>query len=332
MSTASPNRPGFTHIRNSDGTITSVCNRCPLTIARTFDAEDLVALESRHVCQAAERRQVVRLVHRTYDSTVREGDRLASRHRKILNGRGPGLSQSAKVELIRAHLFSHPCHGCAKSVEHLSPNDERVCFRCHLSLKDRWKELAGIAPPSPKRGEINRSHKLQFYSDDEAFLDTFTRFISAALKAGNAVIVAATESHRNCLFQRLQAHGLDIAATVEEGRYVPLDVGGTLSTFIVDDCLDPVRFWEAASALVAAAAKAARGERPRVSACGECAPLLWAKGRRDAAIRLEQLWDEIAKTYDVDILCGYPGGTLHGEQGRAIFQRICAEHSAIYAQ
>jgi hypothetical protein len=50
------------------------------------------------------------------------------------------------------------------------------------------------------------------------------------------------------------------------------------------------------------AVKAAMGGYPLVAACGECAALLWAQGNCEATIREEQLWDEIAKTYDVDIL------------------------------
>jgi MEDS: MEthanogen/methylotroph, DcmR Sensory domain len=159
-------------------------------------------------------------------------------------------------------------------VEQLSPNDEEVCFSCHLSLKDGWRELARVAPHLPGSGEINHSHQVQFYSDDEVFLVTFTRFMVRALEAGNAVIVSATESHRESLFQRLQSHGLDLAAAVEEGRLIPLDVGGALSTFMVDAFPDRVRFLEVASALVVAAAKAVRRECRRVAACGECAPLL----------------------------------------------------------
>jgi hypothetical protein len=83
--------------------------------------------------------------------------------------------------------------------------------------------------------------------------------------------------------------------------------------------------------LIASAAKAAKGERPRVAACGECAPLLWAQGKAEAAIRLEQLWDEIARTYDVDILCGYPLSGVHRDENSHVFQRICAEHSAVYS-
>ena len=37
----------------------------------------------------------------------------------------------------------------------------------------------------------------------------------------------------------------------------------------------------------------------------ERAPTLWAQGEGSAAIQLERLWDEVAKTCDVEILCGY---------------------------
>jgi DNA-binding NarL/FixJ family response regulator len=183
---------------------------------------------------------------------------------------------------------------------------------------------------APRKGEITRNHEVQFCTDDASFLVGFSRFIEAALKAGNPVIVVTTESHGKSLFQMLQAQGLNIGAAIEQGRYIPLDVAETLSTFMVNDLPDPVRFLKVAGDLVAAAAKGARGEHPRVAACGECAPTLWAQGKADAAIQLEHLWDEIAKKYDVDILCGYVLESFQREQENHICERICAEHSTVY--
>ena len=181
-------------------------------------------------------------------------------------------------------------------------------------------------------GRLTRRHEVQFYADDASFLDGFTRFITDALKAGDAAIVIATESHLDSLFQRLEAHGLDVYAAKKRGSYVSLDVADTLSMFMVDDLPEPSRFLEVASSLVSAAAKARKGERPRVAACGECAPVLLAQGKADAAIRLEQLWDGLARTHDVEILCGYSMTSFHGEEGSQIFERICAEHSAVHSQ
>ena len=180
--------------------------------------------------------------------------------------------------------------------------------------------------------EIARRHEVGFYSDDASFLDGFTQFIGAALKAGNAVIVVATESHRDSLLPRLQTLGSDIGAAIEQGRYISLDAAETLSTFMVKDLPDPVRFSKVTGDLIQTAAKAAKGERPRVAACGECAPLLWAQAKPEAAIRLEQLWDEIAKSQDVDVFCGYLLGSFQGEVGNHIFDKLCAAHSAVHSR
>ena len=191
----------------------------------------------------------------------------------------------------------------------------------------RLPEIAGN-----KKIEISGRHEAGFYSDDASLLDGFTQFIGSALRAGNAAIVVATEFHRDGLLPRLQSHGLDIGAAIEQGRYISLDAADTLSTFMVNDLPDPARFRQAAANLFAAAVKAAKGEHPRVAVCGECDPPLWKLGNGQAAIRLEHLLIEIAKTYDIDILCGYPLGSFHGKQDSHIFQRICAEHSAVFSQ
>ena len=98
---------------------------------------------------------------------------------------------------------------------------------------------------------------------------------------------------------------------------------------MVNGLPDPARFLKVAGNLVAAAAKASKGERPRVAACCECAPTLWAQGKADAAVQVEHLWDEIAKHYNVDILCGYVLNRFQHEQENHIYERICAEHSAV---
>jgi MEDS: MEthanogen/methylotroph, DcmR Sensory domain len=108
-----------------------------------------------------------------------------------------------------------------------------------------------------------------------------------------------------------------------------LDVVDTLSTFMVNDLPDPARFLNVAGNLVAAAAKASRGDRPRVATCGECAPILWEQGKADAAVEVEHLWDEIAKSCNVDILCGYVLNSFQREHESHIYQRICAKHSAV---
>ena len=178
----------------------------------------------------------------------------------------------------------------------------------------------------PRKAEISRSHAVEFYSDDAAFVVGFTCFIEAALKAGRALIVVATESHRKSLLQRLLEHGVDIASAIEQGRYLPLDVADTLSTFMGNDLPDPARFFGVVGDLIEAAARATAGEQSRVAICGECASILWAQGKADAAIQVEQLCNQLSKRYEMDILCGFSLSSFYREEDKQVFQRICSEN------
>jgi DNA-binding NarL/FixJ family response regulator len=194
---------------------------------------------------------------------------------------------------------------------------------------DRLGHEGGLPSRALRKEETTGSHGVHFYPDDASLLFGFTRFIESALNAGNAAIVIATESHRKRLLRSLHAHSVDCAAAIEQGRYIPLDVAETLSAFMVNDLPDPVRFSTFAGDLIKTAAKAAKVQSPRVAACGEATCSLWAQGKADAAVQLEHLWDEIAKTYDVDILCGYVLNGSQSGQEQGVRERICGEHSGV---
>jgi len=180
--------------------------------------------------------------------------------------------------------------------------------------------------------EISRRHEVAFYPDDASLVDGFSRSIEFALKAGSAVIVIATESHRASLFEKLRLDGVDVGAAIEQGSYISLDVTDTLLTFMANDLPDPVRFRNVAGDLITRAAQAAKGQHRRVAACGECAPALLAEGKEEAAVQLEHLWDEIARRYNTDILCGYLSNAFQGTESGHIFASICAKHSAVHGQ
>ena len=66
--------------------------------------------------------------------------------------------------------------------------------------------------------------------------------------------------------------------------------------------------------------------RRRVAVCGERAGRLWAEGKTDAAIKLEQLFNELAKRHQMDILCVYP--LADAEDAKSSLRSLCAEHSS----
>src|ERR1700735_4022224 len=93
---------------------------------------------------------------------------------------------------------------------------------CETKTLNRTDEP--LQPPALERVDATRNHEVEFYADDAAFVIGFTRFIEAALVAGNTVIAVVTESHRRSLLEKLRQHGVDIVAAVEQARYVSLDV------------------------------------------------------------------------------------------------------------
>jgi DNA-binding NarL/FixJ family response regulator len=189
-----------------------------------------------------------------------------------------------------------------------------------------------VVSPFPPQNVWIARHEAGFYSHDRFVLDDLTRFIGAALKAGNAAIVVATESHRDSLLPRLQAYGLDIGTAIEQGRYIALDAADALPTFMLRGMPDSVVFLKLLGDLIGTAAKAAQGEQARVAIFGEMCHVLWAQGNAEAAIQVENLGNQLAKTYDVDILCGYSLSSVQGGMHTRVFERICAEHSAVYSR
>jgi hypothetical protein len=122
---------------------------------------------------------------------------------------------------------------------------------------------------------------------------------------------------------------VDVDAAIQRGTFVPWDSRDALSTFMVHGWPDEVRLSTALGGLIESITKGVTEERRRVVTCGECAPVLWAEGKVDAAIRAEYLWNEATRRHGVDTLCVYP--SLRGLEDDLSFRRLCAEHTAVYS-
>jgi len=188
------------------------------------------------------------------------------------------------------------------------------------------------APKDDHAAAIRHCHEVAFHADDDSVVDGYARFIESALKSGNAVIVVVTEAHRASLLSRLEADGVDVAAAIKQGSYVPLDAGDALVRLTVNDMPDPVRCRKVIGDLVTGAAKSVKGEHGQIVVCGEIAPTLLCKGNAEGAIQLEHLWDEITKGYGVHTLCGYLWSAFPDRESSPIFRRICGEHSAVHGR
>jgi CheY-like chemotaxis protein len=188
-----------------------------------------------------------------------------------------------------------------------------------------FDKSVGDYPPA-----LTNCHEVAFYADDASLVDGYAGFIESALRIGNAVIAVTTEAHRSRLFTRLEAGGLDVDATIGRGTFISLDASDAGSKLTVNDMPDPIRCRKVIGDLITSAAKAVAGEHDRVQVCGEIAPTLLANRNAEGAIKLEHLWDEIARPYGVQTLCGYLRTAFMSRDSTGLFEQICAEHSLIH--
>jgi PAS domain S-box-containing protein len=186
-----------------------------------------------------------------------------------------------------------------------------------------------VLPSLPRPAGARQGHMVQFYGEDSALIDAVSAYIGEALEEGNAALVLATAEHREALTERLERRGLDVAGARAEGRYVMLDAAETLSKFILEGWPDPVRYEETVARLVIQVKSAARGNPPRLAVFGEMVALLWAQGKFQTAVRLEQLWNELQQHEPFSLRCAYPIRGFDRAEHAEAFLAICSEHSHV---
>jgi hypothetical protein len=173
------------------------------------------------------------------------------------------------------------------------------------------------------------SHSVDFYADDSAFLDNLSDLVGRALKAGGVCLIIAAAPHRQGIARRLRASGIDLALAVRNSQYLLLDAEATLARFMVDGLPDRDRFFAAIEPLLLNAKASLGPDAPLPIAFGEMVAILWADGHREAALRLEQLWNELASRHSFALRCAYPIDYFAHPDEDLLFQQIRAEHNHV---
>ena len=186
-----------------------------------------------------------------------------------------------------------------------------------------------LALPWQAAGALPGEHVAYFYQASDSLLVALCDFIGPALGAGNAAVIIATKLHLEGLEHRLRARGLDTQKASKQGRYIALDASETLANIMLEGMPDASRFAEIVGGAIARTSASVKAARPEIAAFGEMVSLLWTEGKIDAAIRLEQLWNELANKHSFSLRCAYPVAKFCGEKNAQPLMRVCAEHSAV---
>lgn len=172
------------------------------------------------------------------------------------------------------------------------------------------------------------AHEVQFYAEDRPLVEEISRLIASSLVNGDSAVVIATRAHRDALARALLARDVNLPRIIAQGRYLAWDAAETLSRFMAGGMPDAERFSSLASGAISEAKSAARADA-HVLIFGEMVALLWSQGNREAAVRLEELWNDLAERHAFSLRCAYPIHGFHGGADAEFFDRICGAHSAV---
>jgi signal transduction histidine kinase len=168
-------------------------------------------------------------------------------------------------------------------------------------------------------------HDAHFYEDALSLAQRVAQHLGDALVAGGGAIALARAEHLAMFDRILTDQGVPLADHRARGRYIPIDADVLCRQLVPGMLPDVGAFRTTVGGLIDDLASSI-GDAP-LHVYGELVDMLWAVGKVDAVIRLEQLWTELGRERGFDLLCGYRlGGFAAGEDTPA-FETICAHHT-----
>jgi len=169
-------------------------------------------------------------------------------------------------------------------------------------------------------------HAVQFYESDDSLITIVARFLADGFRQSQPGVVIATPEHCVAIEESLAAYQLDARRMKQLGDLVVLDAREVLGTIMADGMPHAPSFKHVLGSTFAEVARI-HPERT-IRAYGEMVDVLWKDGMTAAAIRLETLWNELAKSYDFKLLCGYSMGNFYKD---AAVGEITRQHSHLLA-
>jgi len=182
-----------------------------------------------------------------------------------------------------------------------------------------WRELL--------KGPSGGDHFVQIYKDEAFLLEAVAEYAGTGLRRGEGVVIIATPSHRAAFVQQLEDSGVAAEEARQRGQLLLLDADETLARFTPGGMPE----WQSFRALIGDLIARLRLEYPTVRAYGEMVDLLWQRGEREAAIRLEEFWNDLAGLQTFSLLCAYYMDNLDQAAYSGPLDCVCRVHSHLIA-
>lgn len=174
-----------------------------------------------------------------------------------------------------------------------------------------WNELL--------RHSTDGDHIVQTWQDEAFLAETVAEYIGAGLRGGEAGLVVARPAH----FELFKRNLPEARAAGRSGQLRYFDAEDTMAKFMRDGMPDWNRFHQAVGGLIAEL----RLQYPAVRVYGEMVDVLWQRAERDAAIRLEEFWNELAKLQTFSLFCAYRLDNLDADAYGGALESVCHVHT-----
>ncbi|HEY2380050.1 MAG TPA: PAS domain S-box protein [Terriglobia bacterium] len=183
-------------------------------------------------------------------------------------------------------------------------------------------------PPFHQHRSATHQHAVQFYESDNYLSAEVARYLAHGFRNGNAMVVIALPEHRTAFKKHLDSQGFDVDATIRSGQFKEFDAHETLRAFMDSELPNRERFRTVIGQVIDECRN--RYQPAPVLAYGEMVDILWRDGKHEAAIRLEELWNELAEDRHFDLFCAYALNGFYKGDHHPQFERICRTHSLVY--
>lgn len=169
-------------------------------------------------------------------------------------------------------------------------------------------------------------HIVQLFDDRDTRADAVAAFAAEGLGEGARVLLFLNRAYRDAIERRLSERGVGVQDALNSRALTILDARATLDELM--DGLHPSgeRFLRTVGRLIGALAS---GDGPRLRIYGEMVDLLAESADFASALRLEALWNELAREHVFCLLCGYGSAHFGPRSNSGALDAICRAHTSV---
>lgn len=167
-------------------------------------------------------------------------------------------------------------------------------------------------------------HLVQLFDSKESQAATVAAFLSAGCEAGDDLLVLAREENWISTHRVLAGSGLDIAALRASGRLTVMNAVVKAS----ESSRGGVPHRGAFETAIAGPVRALAGRAP-LRIYGEMVDVLAELDDIDAAVTLEDMWNQLAEEVPFRLLCGYSSARFVPRRAELRLRDLCSRHTCV---